>query len=133
MRSDIQSFISEAEEIEVTIGAMFLQKDVMQDIYIWQYYLVIANRKKSPVQIVGRRWELYDVHGIVEIVESQGISGQQPILQPNEAFEYSSHIRLFSPSGMMQGQFELLDLENKKSFIVLMPACPLDCMYQTIS
>ena len=56
---------------------------------------------------------------------ARGLSGEQPILQPGEAFRYTSGCPLRSPSGMMRGSYRMQAADGTQ-FDVDIPAFSLD-------
>jgi ApaG protein len=61
----------------------------------------------------------------VHEVRGAGVVGEQPILQPGEAYEYSSGTPLDTPSGFMVGTYEMQNTRGEV-FDVAVPAFSLD-------
>jgi ApaG protein len=55
------------------------------------------------------------------------VIGQQPLLQPGEAFEYTSGTRLRTPTGTMHGSFFCV-AEDGEKFEVDIPMFVLDAL-----
>ena len=51
--------------------------------------------------------------------------GEQPVLEPGEAYEYTSGTPLSTPSGFMVGSYQMVN-EDGKHFSVSVPAFSLD-------
>ena len=66
----------------------------------------------KPVQLVSRHWIITDAVGSVEHVRGLGVVGEQPVLEPGEAFEYSSGCPLTTPSGDMCGTYQMVTGEG---------------------
>lgn len=96
------------------------------NIHIWFYYIRIENLGNSTIQVLKRHWQIYDSNGKVEEVRGEGIVGYQPVIKPNEFFEYKSHVRLFSTSGLMKGNYSAKNYETYEEFIINIPAFSLD-------
>ena len=52
--------------------------------YVFTYKVRIENKSNQTVQLLRRRWEIYDATESRKIVEGDGVVGQQPILEPGE-------------------------------------------------
>ena len=77
------------------------------------------------VQLIARHWLITDARGKIEEVQGLGVVGEQPVLQPGEAFRYTSGCPLTTPNGIMAGSFRMTD-EAGTSFEVEIPAFSLD-------
>jgi ApaG protein len=78
-----------------------------QNRWFFAYRIRIENEGTETVQLISRRWEITDAHGRVRFVEGLGVVGQQPILEPGTAFEYTSACPLETPFGSMHGTYQL--------------------------
>jgi ApaG protein len=76
--------------------------------WFFSYRIRIANQGDGAVQLVSRHWVITDAHGNVEEVKGPGVVGEQPVLQPGEAFEYTSFCPLTTPFGTMQGSYRMV-------------------------
>lgn len=119
--------------IEVTVRPTYLEEQSEPDSshYVWAYWVRIENHSDKTVQLYNRRWKITDAFGRNQEVEGEGVVGEQPILRPGEAFEYTSGTPLTTPSGIMVGTYEL-GTEDGKRFEVNIPAFSLDSPYQEI-
>jgi ApaG protein len=59
------------------------------------------------------------------------VVGEQPVLRPGEAFEYTSGTPLTTPSGIMVGTYQM-ESESGERFDVNIPAFSLDSPHQAI-
>ena len=75
--------------------------------YFFAYTIRITNHGSVTVQLVSRKWIISGPEGEVGRVDGLGVVGEQPVLQPGEAFEYTSGCPLETPSGHMQGRYEM--------------------------
>ena len=69
------------------------------------YTITVHNTGEVAAQLISRHWIITDARGHVEEVKGLGVVGQQPLLQPGEAFQYTSGCRLRTPSGTMHGSY----------------------------
>jgi ApaG protein len=93
--------------------------------YVFAYTITIANTGAVPAQLIARHWTIVDGMGHTEEVKGLGVVGQQPLLRPNEAFEYTSGTHLRTPSGIMHGSFMVV-AEDGTCFAAEVPAFVLD-------
>jgi ApaG protein len=69
--------------------------------------------------------------GRIQEVRGAGVVGEQPVLKPGEAFEYTSGTPLATPSGIMVGTYQM-ESEKGELFDVNIPAFSLDSPHQAI-
>ncbi|KAI8529046.1 hypothetical protein RHMOL_Rhmol12G0195300 [Rhododendron molle] len=88
--------------------------------YFFAYRIRITNNSDRPVQLLRRHWIITDANGKTENVWGIGVIGEQPVILPNNGFEYSSACPLSTPSGRMEGDFEMkhIDKVDGKTFNV---------------
>jgi ApaG protein len=63
--------------------------------------------------------------GRVHEVRGAGVVGKKPILEPGQAFEYTSGTPLNTPSGIMMGSYQMV-AEGGETFDVTIPPFSLD-------
>lgn len=98
----------------------------LEGVFVWTYEITITNLRSTPIQLLHRYWSITDSTGHMVEVRGPGVVGEQPQINPNSSYVYSSFANLTSPSGIMYGSYEMLDLEDCKSFAVPIPAFSLD-------
>ncbi|PSR96700.1 Protein ApaG like [Actinidia chinensis var. chinensis] len=88
--------------------------------YFFAYRIRITNNSDRPVQLLRRHWIITDANGRTGNVWGIGVIGEQPVILPNTGFEYSSACPLSTPSGRMEGDFEMkhIDKVGSKTFNV---------------
>ncbi len=59
------------------------------------------------------------------------VVGEQPRLEPGDAFEYTSGAPLTTPSGIMPGGYQM-ENEHGESFDIEIPAFSLDSPHQPV-
>ena len=128
-RRDAQSATYEAttRDIRVTVKPIYLpdQSEPDQGHYVWAYQVRIENNGGQEVQLLNRYWRIVDSMGRVQEVRGAGVVGEQPILKPGEAFEYTSGTPLSTPSGFMGGTYEM-ETEGVGRFDIAIPTFSLD-------
>ena len=116
--------------INVSVKSYYLedQSEPDEQHYVWAYQITINNFGKQTVQLKKRYWEITESNGVKKEVSGAGVVGEQPILHPGEKFEYTSGTPLSTPSGFMEGHYEM-ETKNGKKFDVTIPLFPLDSPY----
>jgi ApaG protein len=119
-----------SNNIRVTVEPAFLAEQSVpaEDRYFWAYTIEIANCGDRTVQLTHRKWKIVDATGRSEEVEGPGVVGKQPTLKPGESFRYTSGCPLRTPSGMMVGNYRMVD-DSGRVFSVEIPAFSLDSPY----
>lgn len=114
-------------KITVKVEPTFLdeQSDPDERHYVWAYKVRIENRGGATVQLLNRYWRITDAGGQTQEVRGPGVVGEQPVLAPGEAYEYTSGCPLGTPSGIMVGAYEM-ETEEGERFDVAIPAFSLD-------
>ena len=93
-------------------------------IFLFSYDVEIKNNSDSEVQLLSRYWHIQDGDGNVEEIRGPGVIGLQPLIKPNERFEYSSFCPLKTPFGMMSGAYQM-KLNSGEIFDAAIPAFSL--------
>lgn len=78
-----------------------------QDRYAFSYVILIKNLESYAVQLLRRYWLITDANGKKIEVNGEGVVGEQPIIQPNSHYQYTSGALLETPIGTMQGYYEM--------------------------
>lgn len=105
--------------VDVTYQAEFSSPH--QHHYVFTYKVTIENKSTQTVQLLRRKWEIYDAAETLKIVEGDGVVGQQPILEPGESHSYVSGCNLKSGLGKMNGVYFMECLHDGKAFEVKVP------------
>jgi ApaG protein len=82
--------------------------------WVFQYTVRITNQGTGTVHLISRHWIITDALDNVEHVRGPGVVGEQPVLAPGESFQYSSWCPLKTPTGMMQGTYQMVDGEGNQ-------------------
>lgn len=99
----------QSHRIEVQAQTQFLagQSAPDQGRFAFAYTIRLRNRGAVAAQLISRHWIITDGNGKVEEVRGDGVVGQQPLLQPGEAFEYRSGAMLETAIGSMRGSYRM--------------------------
>ena len=115
------------KKINITVNPYFLEDQSEPDDqhYVWAYQVTIDNQSKERVQLINRYWKIIDSNGTKQEISGQGVVGEQPVLNPGEKFEYTSGTHLSTPSGFMEGYYEMETIKGVK-FEAYIPQFSLD-------
>ena len=81
--------------------------------YFFAYRVRISNEGTETVQLISREWIITDGDGEVERVKGPGVVGQQPVIPPGAAFEYTSFCPLPTPIGSMHGSYQMVTADGE--------------------
>ena len=125
--SDDATYQACTRAITVRVEPVYLESESSPEDhhFVWAYHVRIENQGVDTVQLRNRYWRITDSLGRVHEVRGAGVVGEQPILQPGEAYEYSSGTPLDTPSGFMVGTYEMQNTRGEV-FDVAVPAFSLD-------
>lgn len=127
------SYTETTRSITVTVEPTYLEDQSApgENRYVWAYRVRIENGGGETVQLRRRHWRITDAMGRVQEVRGPGVVGEQPILAPGQAFEYTSGTPLSTPSGIMVGSYEM-ETRQGESFAIAIPAFSLDSPHQAV-
>lgn len=97
------------------------QSDADNDRYAFAYHITITNTGAVAAQLISRHWIITDDNGAVNEVRGLGVVGAQPLLQPNEQFEYTSGTLLNTPSGSMRGTYQIVAVDGTQFEAMIAP------------
>ncbi|MDZ4814199.1 MAG: Co2+/Mg2+ efflux protein ApaG [Pseudomonadota bacterium] len=114
--------MSNPHDIQVSVAARFLDEhSAPQDQrFAFAYTITIRNEGSVPAQLVSRHWVITHGNGKVEEVRGPGVVGEQPHLDPGQAFEYTSGAIIETPVGTMQGSYQML-ADDGTAFDAMIP------------
>jgi ApaG protein len=87
----------------------------------------VRNTGEVAAKLLSRHWIITDADGDVEDVRGDGVVGEQPVLRPGEAFQYTSGCPLTTPVGSMKGTYHCVAEDGTRfdatvpEFILSMP------------
>ncbi len=116
-------------QFQVQVKPRYLpeQSDPDNGLYFFAYTITVRNTGTVAAQLISRTWNVNDADGHREKVKGLGVVGRQPLLQPGEAFEYTSGTRLRTSTGTMHGSFFCV-AEDGEKFDVDVPMFVLDAL-----
>lgn len=107
-------------EINVETAYLPEQSDPEANRFVFSYHITITNHNPEPVVLVGRRWLITDGNEQVQEVTGEGVVGEQPLIEPEQSFSYTSGTVLATEVGSMQGHYEMCT-EDDETFIAPIP------------
>ncbi|MGB3069699.1 MAG: Co2+/Mg2+ efflux protein ApaG [Ottowia sp.] len=114
-------------QFSVEVEPQFLpdQSEPARELYGFAYTITVQNTGDVPAQLISRHWIINDARGHTEEVRGLGVVGQQPLLKPGEAFQYTSGCRLRTATGTMHGSYFCVAADGER-FEVEIPLFVLD-------
>ena len=97
--------------------------------FLWSYHVTIENKSSETVQLLSRYWRITNSRGVVREVRGDGVIGEQPVLKPGQAFEYTSGAPLETASGFMSGSYRMRSASGE-SFDIGIPMFALESPYE---
>jgi len=96
--------------VRVQVESFYLENQSLpeQNKYVFAYHIRLKNLSPRTVQLLRRHWIISDSNGETNEVRGEGVVGDQPILKPDEEYEYTSGSHLKSPVGTMQGTYKMV-------------------------
>ncbi len=116
-------------EFTVNVVPQYLaeQSNPDEDEYLFAYTVTVRNTGEVAAKLLTRHWIISDADGHVEEVRGEGVVGEQPVLKPGEAFQYTSGCPLTTPVGAMKGSYQCVAEDGTRfdvpipEFILSMP------------
>ena len=88
------------------------QSNANQSRFVYSYTVTIQNVGKVAAQLISRHWVITNANQEVQEVKGLGVIGEQPLLEPNQQFEYTSGTVLTTISGEMHGTYQLVAVDG---------------------
>ena len=109
-------------EISISSRVVFMpdQSDPEKGRYVFAYTITIKNAGSLAAQLLRRHWIITDADNQVQEVRGEGVVGEQPVIRPNDSFEYTSGTAISTPVGTMRGSYFMVG-EDGGEFEVAIP------------
>jgi ApaG protein len=102
----------ESNQYEITVKARSTyvpeQSDEDGGRFVFAYTITITNTGTAPARLISRHWIITDSDSRVQEVRGMGVVGEQPMLQPQESFEYTSGTAIATAVGTMRGSYQMV-------------------------
>jgi ApaG protein len=99
--------------IDVVTNYLEKQSDPDSKRFVFSYHITITNHNEMPVQLLNRQWLITDGNQHVQEVKGEGVVGEQPVIQPDTSYTYTSGAVLATSVGSMQGYYEMITDEGE--------------------
>lgn len=98
--------------------------------FMFAYRISVENLSDCTIQLMRRKWFIFDSNGTIREVEGEGVVGQQPIIEPGDSYSYVSGCNLKTDIGSMRGNYTMHNLVQETSFKVEIPEFQLIASYK---
>lgn len=97
------------QNIQINVETHYLaeQSDPDSKRFVFSYHITITNHTSEPVQLLSRRWLIVDGNEHSQEVEGEGVVGEQPVIDPESSYSYTSGTVLATHVGSMQGHYQM--------------------------
>lgn len=112
--------------VEIEVATSFNREDsnVMNEQFVFRYFVSITNKNSFPIKLLKRKWKIFDSFGVINVVQGDGVIGRTPLIAPDGIYEYSSWSLMKSEVGEMKGSY-LMEKESGETFWVDIPVFQL--------
>ena len=83
------------------------RSDPARGLWFHAYHVTISNVGLETAQLLTRHWIITNSDGLERHVRGSGVVGEQPRLEPGEAFQYTSACPLDTAMGTMHGTYQM--------------------------
>lgn len=98
--------------------------------FMFAYRIEVENLSDYAIQLMRRKWSIFDSNGTVREVEGEGVVGVQPVIDPGQSYAYVSGCNLKTELGNMEGFYTMVRLVDDTSFEVDIPKFQLIVPYK---
>ena len=110
--------------VRVAVNYLPEQSRVEAGKWFWVYHVRIENHGDEAIRLLTRHWRITDGRGMVNLVEGEGVVGEQPVLAAGLSHDYVSGCPLTTPHGSMEGYYTF-EREDGSCFEASIPYFPL--------
>ncbi len=104
--------MTERNKYDITITAKTAhvpgQSDEAANRYVFAYTITIVNSGSVAARLVSRHWIITDAENRIQEVRGLGVIGEQPMLKPQQSYEYTSAAAIQTPVGTMRGSYQMV-------------------------
>lgn len=124
------TLITNGIQISVIPDYNYNNQEMSESKSLFTYEITIKNHSPHTVQLIERKWQIFDSLGGIKEINGPGVVGKQPILEPQQSFTYTSWCPLTSEIGYMEGIYTMINLVNELPFEVKIPRFFLTAPYR---
>ncbi len=104
--------MAEHSKYDITVSARIThipgQSDEAKNRYVFAYTITIVNSGSVAARLVSRHWIITDSENHTQEVRGLGVVGEQPLLKPQQSYEYTSATAIATPVGTMRGSYQMV-------------------------
>jgi ApaG protein len=126
----MESKVTEGVKISVEQFYQPEYSNPLQREFMFAYRVTIENSNSFPVQLLRRHWFIQDSSAEQREVEGEGVIGAQPVIAPNEQYQYISGCNLKSEIGQMYGTYLMENVLTKVRFEVKIPVFQMEAPFK---
>ena len=120
----MKAFFPYAEEtqgiiVRVAVNYLAEQSEPGKQRWFWSYHIRIENGSDEPVQLLTRHWLITDADGDEQIIDGEGVVGEQPVIKPGASYDYVSGCPLATPSGSMRGSYGMIGRAGERRSVTI--------------
>jgi len=116
-----------SQPVQINVTSKYLgkqDKPQSADVFVFSYTVNITNTSDRAVKLLSRYWLITNGDGEKVEVRGEGVIGEQPLIQPNQTYSYTSASMLKTEVGTMQG-FYRFERDNLSEFEAPIPVFSL--------
>lgn len=120
------------EGVKVSVETVYQSEysNPANDHFMFAYKINIQNLSDYTIQLLSRRWLIFDSNGSYKEVEGEGVVGLQPVIEPGDSHEYVSGCNLKTDIGSMKGSYLMRRIVDNEEFTVYIPEFHLIAPYK---
>ena len=109
--------------VKISVESLYRKdlSNIENNLYFFNYRIVIENLNDYEVQLMSRYWYIFDSLNPTKEVRGEGVVGEQPILMPGQKHVYVSGCDLHSEIGYMRGYYVFSRKDSNAQFKVAVP------------
>lgn len=113
MVKDVSDTTTRGIRVKVVSTYLPEQSSPSDSQYLFTYHVSISNVGTETARLISREWIITNAEGEIEHVKGPGVIGEQPVLSPGSAFEYSSFCPLKTAVGTMHGTYHMVTSDGE--------------------
>mgnify|MGYP003128395379 CR=1 FL=1 len=109
--------------VKISVESLYRKdlSNIENNLFFFNYRIVIENLNDYEVQLMSRYWYIFDSLNPTKEVRGDGVVGEQPILMPGQKHVYVSGCDLHSEIGYMRGYYVFSRKDSNEQFKVAVP------------
>ncbi len=107
-------------QVDVKVKYLAKESNTKMQYFVFSYTITITNKGEVSARLLDRHWVITDDTNKVEEVMGEGVVGEQPYLESNNSYTYTSGVVLGTPTGTMKGTYGMLS-DDGDTFLAIIP------------